>query len=42
MGVTDRERWGTDNEVKQVNLEKFVSKFASCHNLLWQFGTDFI
>jgi len=26
----------------QERKEKFVSKFACCHNLLWHFGIDFI
>jgi len=30
------------SELVQERKEKFVSKFACCHNLLWQFGIDFI
>ena len=30
------------SELIRERKEKFVSKFACCHNLLWQFGIDFI
>jgi len=30
------------SELIQERKEKFVSKFASCHNLLCQIGIDFI
>ena len=37
-----RPKFSLTTELIQVRKEKFVSKFACCHNLLWQFGIDFI
>ena len=30
------------SEVTQERKDKFVIKFAGCHNLLWRFGIDFL
>ena len=35
-------KFSLPSELIQERNEKFVSTFACCHNLLWQFGTDFI
>ena len=34
-------KFSLPGEFIQERKEKFVSKFACCHNLLWQFGTLF-
>jgi len=33
---------GLPSDLIQVRKEKFVSKFACCHKLFWQFGINFI
>ena len=35
-------KFSLPDELVRKRKEKFVSKFASCYNLLLQFGIDFI
>jgi len=35
-------KFSSPRELIQERKEIFVSEFACCHNLLWQFGIDFI
>ena len=42
MTTYSTSKFSLPSELIQERKEKFVSKFACCHNLLWQFGIDLI
>ena len=35
-------KFSLPSELIKERKEQIVSKFVCCHNLLWQFGTDYI